>query len=248
MTDATNAPSGIWAAILEFQSDPPVLKKTKSGHQSKYADLVQINEVVLPRLNKLGITYTALPTMTEDEKFRLRYELRHVPSGETIVGYYPLKMSENPQHMGSATTYARRYALLAALDIAAEDEDDDGHTAAGRATAQRAAARPAAKQTTAKPAARTAQRATAPPPLPSEGPAPWTPAQRARLMAAFGSVGIEDRTERLDICSRIVGRELSSANDLTKEEAGKVIDTLQDAGQRENPMLYLAELTAGGES
>jgi hypothetical protein len=242
VTDATSNPSGIWAAILEFQSDPPVLKKTKAGHQSKYADMVQINEVVLPRLNKLGITYTALPTMTEDEKFRLRYELRHVPSGETIVGFYPLKMSENPQHMGSATSYARRYALLAVLDIAAEDEDDDGHAASGRATAQRAA--PAGRQAPTTPAKRTAQRAAAPPPpLPSDGPQPYTPGQRAKLMALLGQLGVEDRTERLDIFSRIVGRELASANELLRDEAGTLIDRLEAATKEDNPMLALAEAT-----
>jgi hypothetical protein len=246
MTETT--PGGIWAAILEFQSDPPVLKKTKAGHQSKYADLVQINEVVLPRLNKLGITYTALPTMTDDEKFRLRYELRHVPSGETIVGFYPLKMSENPQHMGSATTYARRYALLAALDIAAEDEDDDGQSAAGRVTAQRAAA-PAKRQAAAatKSAGRTAQRA-APPPLPGDGPQPYTAPQRAKMMALFGQLGIDDRTERLDICSRIVGRDLASANELTTAEARRLIDVLEKAAAHENPTLYLAEVTAPPEA
>lgn len=238
MTDAS--PGGIWDAILQFQADPPVLKKTKAGHQSKYADLVQVNDVVLPRLNKLGITYTATPTMTEDDKFRLRYELRHVPSGETITGLYPLRLSDNPQQMGSAITYARRYALLAALDIAAEDEDDDGHAASGRATAQRAnrPARPAPAK-----AAGTAQR-TAAPPLPGDESGAMTAPQRAKLMAAFGALGIDDRAERLDISSRIVGRSLASATELTRDEVGRLIDRLYEASEADNPLLHLAELTA----
>lgn len=221
----SDQPDGIWGAILAFQADPPVIKKTKSGHQSKYADLVQLNEVVLPRLNALGIVYTAVPTMTEDDKFRLRYELRHVPSGETIVGYWPLKMSENPQHMGSATTYARRYALLAALDIAAEDEDDDGQAAAGRGTAQRAAA-PAKKA--AAPAKATAQRAsTEPPPLPSEEPQQISPAQSKMMFALLRESGRGERDDALVYIAGVIGREIESTKELSSKEASSVIDALK---------------------
>ncbi len=54
--------------------------------------------------------------------------LRHV-SGNTIEGMLPLEPAKprDPQSMGSAITYARRYAYMAILGIAAED--DDGNAA-----------------------------------------------------------------------------------------------------------------------
>ena len=47
MTAATLA-----EALAEFQASPPTLTKNKAGHQSKYADLVQVNAQVLARLNE----------------------------------------------------------------------------------------------------------------------------------------------------------------------------------------------------
>lgn len=235
-----SAPKTLAEALAVFQADPPLLTKNKAGHQSRYADLVQVNEKVLSRLSQLGVIYTCAPTMDDDGRFVLEYALRHVTSGEALTGRYPLKLSENPQQMGSAITYARRYVLLSLTGVAAEDEDDDGRAAGGRGVAQRAT-RPAA----AKLAGRQVQRATAPP-LPSGGPQPYTAAQRAKLMAGFGQIGVDDRAERLDICSRLVGRDLTSANDLTQEEAKKVIDALDEAAKQDSPLLYLAERTGTG--
>lgn len=231
-------PQSLDEALAMLQADPPVLSKNKAGQvgnqKTKYADLVQVNAVVLSRLNALGVIYKTKPTLrSDDPKFVLSYALTHVTSGTTEEGDYPLKLSENPMQMGSAITYARRYVLLALTGIAAEDEDDDGHVAGGRGTAQRSA-----------PAGRTAQRRSAAPPLPSDGPQSYTPAQRAKLMAVFGQLGIDDRGERLEICSTITGRQLASANELTKQEAGTLIDMLEDAASADNPQLRLAELTA----
>lgn len=243
-------PQTLDEALAVLQADPPVLTKNKSGQvgnqKTRYADLVQVNAIVLPRLNALGVIYKTKPTLrVEEPRFVLAYSLTHVPSGTCESGEYPLKLSENPMQMGSAITYARRYVLLAITGIAAEDEDDDGHAASGRATAQRASV-PARRQPAAAPAKRTTQRAAAPP-LPSDGPQPYTPAQRARLMASFGQIGIEDRAERLDTVARIIGRNIASANELTKAEAAKVLDVLDEATKSDNPILRLAELAPPGD-
>ena len=57
----------------------------------------------------------------------MRYELRH-EQGEVINGEWPLPAGGNPQQIGSALTYGRRYTLCAVTGIA-PDEDDDGHQA-----------------------------------------------------------------------------------------------------------------------
>ncbi len=52
-------------------------------------------------------------------------------SGQSVSAQFsmPVKDASNPQAVGSALTYARRYALMAAIGVA--PEDDDGNTAAG---------------------------------------------------------------------------------------------------------------------
>jgi hypothetical protein len=49
----------------------------------------------------------------------------HAGTGDCIYGSYPLvSMDKNdPQKLGGSLTYARRYALLALLGIATEDDD-----------------------------------------------------------------------------------------------------------------------------
>lgn len=241
-------PKNLDEALAILQADPPVLVKDKKGQvgnqKTKYADLVQVNAVVLSRLNALGVVYKTKPTLrAEEPKFVLAYSLKHVASGTEETGDYPLKLSENPMQMGSAITYARRYVLLALTGVAAEDEDDDGQGASGR-YAQRAAQpqrqRPAADEQP------TAQRAPRParPPLPSDGGTGLSPAQRGMLMGLFGKVGVEDRGARLNIASQLAGRQLGSANELTRAEASRLIETLDAASKQDDPGAALAEALA----
>jgi hypothetical protein len=122
--------------------------------------------------------------------------------------------------MGSAITYARRYALLAVTGIAAEDEDDDGDAASGRQYAQRAAQQPAeAAPVAGRPggqARSTAQRAAqrprgGRPPLPGENADPDGPIgqdQRKHMFALWRELGYDgdaNRETRLGITAKILG-------------------------------------------
>ena len=217
-------------ALLELQAKPPVLTKNKAGHQSKYADLVQVNEQVLSRLNELGVIWSCLPNLTDEGKFVLEYELEHVASGTKKAGRWPLKLSDNPQQMGSATTYGRRYALLAATGIAAEDEDDDGQAASGRRTAQRAA-QPRREPAAPAPERPTAQRAQRPagPPLPGEDGDGITPKQQSLLHLLLSKAGKSNREAGLGYISDVLEREIGSTKELSKTDAKRVIDHLQAA-------------------
>ena len=62
-----------------------------------------------------------------------------------------------------------------------------------------------------------------------------TPAQTRKAMACFGDLGVTDRDARLALTSQHVGREVSSWNDLTKEEAATVIDRLEAEAQASRP-------------
>lgn len=155
----TNAPQGqIAAALAEFQKDIPIITKgsqaaipTKSGgsYSYDYAALDALTPVILPLLAAQGIAYTAAPDWT-DIGFGLRAALIH-ESGEKIEGFYPLGSPSLPaQAIGSAITYARRYALLSLTGVAPTGEDDDGASASSAQVtrnAEKAAAAEAPKET-----------------------------------------------------------------------------------------------------
>ena len=96
---------------------------------SRYADLSAITEASREALvnNDLVVTQS---TSIELNQMVLVTTLHHV-SGQWIRGYYPITaVKADPQSMGSAVTYARRYALSSMLGIVSED--DDGESAMGR--------------------------------------------------------------------------------------------------------------------
>lgn len=231
----------VQAELPKLERDRTVEVRQKSGgtYSYSYVTLANLSDAILPLLARHGLAFTAMPGTGSDGKMCVRYHLLH-DSGESLSGEFPISGEGGIQMIGGRITYARRYCLAALVGVAA-DEDDESRLSddTGRSTAQRAA-----QPAPAKAPGRTAQRArAAAPPLPGETE-PYTPAQRAKLMATFAQLGIEDRAERLDICSRVVGRELGSANELTQDEAGRLIDQLERATKEDNPLLYLAELTA----
>jgi hypothetical protein len=231
-------PKTLDEALAQLQADPPVLTKNKAGHQSKYADLVQVNAVVLSRLNALGVIWKCRPTLIENGQFVLEYKLLHVASGTDESGRWPLKLSDNPQQLGSAVTYGRRYALLAVTGVAAEDEDDDGGAASGRQYAQRATQQRAASRRTDSQDEPTAQRRTQPPragrpPLPGESPdGPVSPEQHRHMHALWRELGYggdDNRDKRLAITAKILGLpDLESKTDLTFAQADAVIAKLRE--------------------
>lgn len=218
-------PKDIHEVILRIQQDPPILVKDKSGQvgsqKTKYADLEQVNEKVLPRLTALSTTYVCKPTMQDDGRFALEYTLRHVPSGTVEQGKYALKLSDNPQAMGSAITYARRYALLAALGIVAEGEDNDGRGEDGRGSAQRQT-----KRADQERQGQVAQRGPSGPPLPAEGNTLTQP-QFGKIQALFREQGYATDEDKKAFLERVVKHPVASMKLLTKAEAAAVIDRLE---------------------
>lgn len=124
----------IWQAVAEM---PVWITTDKAGtHKIKYATLKAILEVVRPVLHKHGVRIRqgADRTFGADEgggiKGRLvpvYTDLIHVPTGEFERTQLEIPVSKlDPQAMGSAMSYGRRYTLLAALGLATDEADDDG--------------------------------------------------------------------------------------------------------------------------
>lgn len=118
-------------ALVKFQKEVKPVKKEANNpfFNSKYADLSSIIETIKEPLAKQGLAYTQFPI----GEFGVTTILMH-ESGEWIEETFSLRPVDlKPQSVGSAITYARRYALGAILGIATE-EDDDGNKASGPVT------------------------------------------------------------------------------------------------------------------
>lgn len=117
-------------ALISAQSAFPALVKdaTNPHFRSKYADLATVVETTRAPLAKAGLTVVQTTEFRDDGATVLLTTLLHT-SGQFITSTYPLVPVKNdPQGMGSALTYARRYGLMAIVGIA--PEDDDGNDAA----------------------------------------------------------------------------------------------------------------------
>lgn len=127
------------AALAAFQAELPTIAKANTASVKsertgkefsyKYADLADISPVVLSLLGKHGLAFTAKPTLNPAGEFVLAYRLLHT-SGDSEDGEYPLPAATTPpQQLGSAITYARRYALCAVTGVAPGGDDDDAASA-----------------------------------------------------------------------------------------------------------------------
>jgi hypothetical protein len=119
-----NIAKALVAFNLEVKS---IEKDAKNPHfKNDYASLDNIVNEVRPLLARHGLVVMQFPG-GDGEKYTLRSMLLH-ESGEWIESE-PLTMrpvKNDPQGIGSCTTYARRYSLSAMLSLNT-GEDDDGN-------------------------------------------------------------------------------------------------------------------------
>ena len=114
-------------ALSKFQETCPVVPKTKKNHnKGMYAGLEDIMGTIRKPLKNAGLVVSQLPgdgTLTT--------LLAHFESGEFVSSTITLSAAnkDNPQAVGSAITYARRYALAAVLGLPIGEDDDDAEAA-----------------------------------------------------------------------------------------------------------------------
>lgn len=206
-------------AFAKAQGEFPSIGKTKTvkvrtntggEYTFSYAPLETIIAAVKPVLAKHGLAVTQLLEQV-DGRPGLRTELRH-SSGGVLGSSFPLPMvPESAQKLGSLLTYLRRYTITAILGIATED-DDDGAQAAGATVAEQ-------PRNTAPPTERVSHERP-------EGPL-LTPQQRNMLFALFTECGFHNRDERLAFAQAMLHRPVPSSNELTVQEASRLIEILQ---------------------
>ena len=123
----------LFPAMLKVQEQLETLKHDTDNpfFKSTYASLTQIVEYVKPLLNKQGLFFVQV--IVPNDSVCVETAVIHAKSGEYITSTIvldPVKR-DNPQAIGSAISYAKRYTLSALLGVTSESEDDDGNKASG---------------------------------------------------------------------------------------------------------------------
>lgn len=202
-SESTGKVIAAFVAALQGVEDVARTKTVNAGNMRyNYADLDAVLEAAKPTLTAQGLAVTQAASGEG-----VHAVVMHV-TGEWL-SFPPLQVStqqNTPQGQGSALTYARRYQMLALLGIATEDDDGS------------AAAKP-----------KKATRAVAPPAEPANADRP-TERQTKMAMALFSEHGLGEKPERLAYTSDVLGRTVTSWSEVSKAEAGKVIDSLDKAG------------------
>lgn len=113
----------IYSALATFREKVSAVKKDTENpfYKSKYADLSSILEVIKEPLKESGLAVTH-HCKNVDGSFSVVTTLAFWATKEIIDSEFPV-FGTKPQEIGSSMSYARRYNLLALLDIPTEDDD-----------------------------------------------------------------------------------------------------------------------------
>lgn len=130
--ETNEARKAYFAAIAQFQDNCTGIGRRKKGAKANYASLDDIQTVITPHLSRCGLTIS-FDTDQEGDSIKVTCKVSHVkghsesvrltlPIPDMKMGSY--KPNES-QRMGAAMSYARRYALVNALNLRIMDEDSD---------------------------------------------------------------------------------------------------------------------------
>lgn len=198
------------AARLEFadvvKSKTAQIKSDKGSYGYSYADLSALIEATAAPMAKHGLSLIQEPEVIQDNGRMVvvvHGAIVHKGGGVYQLRPLPLPVAQTtPQGIGSAISYARRYQMQAALNLAAED--DDGKEAS------KAQARPQAQPAQATPQGKTLERA-------SEA--------RLKRLHSVGTeaYGAEWDDKRHKLVETITHGASTSSNDLTPKECDDLI-------------------------
>jgi len=137
----------IYPAFLKMQRELGKAKKSSDNpfFKSKYADLASVHEACEDAMIANGFGVTQGHGLEPVPHLYTR--LIHA-SGQWFESAMPLILvKQDAQALGSFTTYARRYALVAMLNMLAED--DDGNAASHKPEGSKTLGGPTAKKASA---------------------------------------------------------------------------------------------------
>lgn len=126
--------AGLYLALALVRATLPTVMTDSSNpaFKSKYASLGAVQDAIRKPCADAGILplFSLRSDVLEDgrQQVFVGLSLMHIETGESVaseLGMVPAK--QDPQGVGSAITYARRYLLVTMFDLTVDD--DDGNTA-----------------------------------------------------------------------------------------------------------------------
>lgn len=190
---------------------PAVADVLNPHFNHKYVDLSGVLAAVGGALRDHNIAIVQQPILV-DSKVVLLTRLVH-ESGQWLGALYPVNpVKQDPQGLGAALTYARRYSLMAIVGIA--PEDDDGNYASGRSQDERPQGRQQRQQSQEEP----------PPAPPSDG-------EQAAARAAYDQYAARLRDAKSTEECTAIGSEIAGDRRLPRE-ASTQLKGLFDARMR----------------
>jgi hypothetical protein len=129
--EADEARAQFNAAVVLFQQKCPIIEKGDKAYDKMYARIDRIWRTIRPLMEECGLAVTWESVLEKNGVCVLEGHLRHkrghaqplhheVPLPDLIKG------QNATQRGGAGETYAKRYALCAALGIQTGDDDTDG--------------------------------------------------------------------------------------------------------------------------
>lgn len=125
-------------ALANFQKDCPSILKTRRSNNAAYASLDDIQFAIKSALSSNGLSVSFDTETPEPGKLKaICYVLHSGGAGfsrsVTVPVDTQMKVNDTQKH-GSAVSYCKRYAIIAALNLNVSDHEDDDGAAAGTAT------------------------------------------------------------------------------------------------------------------
>lgn len=119
--------------LFNVQNKNLVFKKEEDNpfFHSKYVTLDALNIGLLPVLKEEGLLISHATSNRE-----VITNVCDTESGECVQSAFPIPEGLDPQKMGSAITYAKRYNIGQLFNIVT-DEDDDGNKASAKKNAKK---------------------------------------------------------------------------------------------------------------
>lgn len=124
----------------ELARDKTATVPTKTGgsYSYSYTDLGSVLGYVRPILKQHGLAMLT-PLTCDGQTVTVHPSILHTSGARVEFPPFSLPAGRTPQETGSAATYARRYSVLAVLNLATEDDDGAKATEGARRQAEPAA-------------------------------------------------------------------------------------------------------------
>ena len=127
--NSSESMAALYAALAKAQAEFKVAAFDKKSNYGKYASFKAIREASVESLGKHGLSVIQ-PVEFDGTHYTLFTVLNHSSGGSIRSSIRLILDRQNMQGLGSAVTYAKRYALASLIGVVSDD-DDDANAAVG---------------------------------------------------------------------------------------------------------------------